>query len=60
MFDGDEERSRVEETVHRMVDRALEMQGTCTVSNARQECRPFWRKSFAFANTVSGRRASMV
>ncbi|KAJ1329844.1 D-lactate dehydrogenase (cytochrome) [Microdochium nivale] len=30
MFDGDEERSRVEETVHRMVDRALEMQGTCT------------------------------
>jgi len=27
------ERKMVEECVHRMVDRALEMEGTCTVSN---------------------------
>ncbi|KAH7035472.1 uncharacterized protein B0I36DRAFT_382168 [Microdochium trichocladiopsis] len=30
LFDGAKERSRVEQSVHRMVDRALEMEGTCT------------------------------
>ncbi|KXJ93614.1 putative D-lactate protein, partial [Microdochium bolleyi] len=30
LFDGAEQRGRVEESVHRMVNRALEMEGTCT------------------------------
>ncbi|SPO06481.1 related to D-lactate dehydrogenase (cytochrome) [Cephalotrichum gorgonifer] len=30
LFDGDKERQQVEHCVHKMVDRALEMHGTCT------------------------------
>lgn len=32
LFDGDKERQQIEGCVHKMVDRALEMEGTCTVS----------------------------
>ena len=32
LFNGDGERRRVEDCVHKMVDRAMEVQGTCTVS----------------------------
>lgn len=31
LFDGAKERASVEKCVHKMVDRALEMEGTCTV-----------------------------
>jgi D-lactate dehydrogenase (cytochrome) len=32
LFDGEKERERVVKCVHDMVQRALEMEGTCTVS----------------------------
>lgn len=32
LFDGDKERQRIEDCVNKMVDRALDMEGTCTVS----------------------------
>jgi len=40
MYDGSnaEERKKVEECVTRMVDRALEMEGTCTVSRTTMLC----------------------
>jgi D-lactate dehydrogenase (cytochrome) len=34
LFDGDEEREKVAKCVHDMVHRAIEMDGTCTVSAA--------------------------
>jgi D-lactate dehydrogenase (cytochrome) len=37
LFDGVGERERVRECVHTMVARALEMEGTCTVSQAENE-----------------------
>lgn len=37
LFDDDNERQRIEDCVHKMLDRALDMEGTCTVS--RNPCK---------------------
>jgi len=34
LFDGPSEKAMVEDVVHRMVHRAIEMDGTCTVSSS--------------------------